>query len=153
MKIFAATTKSHFEIAKKIFLEYASSINIDLCFQNFDKELEIINKMYNKPNGTLLLTEKNGNIFGCAGIRIFKKNVAELKRMYIKPEFRRKGVGKILLNKVILSAKELGYSKIVLDTLSSMKSAITLYRSFGFNETKPYYHNPNKEAKYFELII
>jgi ribosomal protein S18 acetylase RimI-like enzyme len=90
---------------------------------------------------------------GCAGIRKFKDNIAELKRMYIKPGYRGVGLGNKLLEIALLRAKELDYSKIYLDTLSSMKSAVKIYKTAGFKEIKPYRFNPSEDALFFEKVI
>lgn len=141
--------------AKQIFLEYAESLQIDLCFQNFENELTEINIQYSKPSGGLFLIIDNetGESIGCVGIRKFKNRIAELKRMYIKDSCRNKGLGKELLNRAIELAGDLGYEKIYLDTLDSMKTAISLYKKKGFIEIEPYRYNPYENVKYFELRL
>jgi len=141
--------------AKKLFLEYADTLQIDLCFQNFENELKEINIQYSKPLGGLFLIIDNdtGESVGCVGIRKFKNKIAELKRMYIKNSYRNKGLGKELLNKAIKLAKDLRYEKIYLDTLESMKTAIALYKLNGFREIEAYRYNPHRNVKYFELKL
>jgi ribosomal protein S18 acetylase RimI-like enzyme len=94
-----------------------------------------------------------GAAIGCAGVREFEDGVGELKRMYIKDAYRGKGLGKTLLNQALSVAQALGYKKLRLDTVSSMKSAISLYESAGFYEIAPYRFNPNADAKYFEITF
>lgn len=147
--------KDGFKIAKKLFIEYADTLQIDLCFQNFEKELKEINIQYYKPLGGLyiIIDNETGESVGCIGIRRFKNKTAELKRMYVKDSHRNKGLGKKLLNKAIKLAKELGYNKIYLDTLDSMKTAIALYKLYGFNEIEAYRYNHFKKIRYFEYNL
>jgi putative acetyltransferase len=149
------TEAEDFQKARNLFLEYANSLDFDLHFQNFNKELEEINIQYNKPYGGLiliinLLTKKE---VGCAGIRKSEDKIAELKRMFIREEYRNIGLGKELMRKAIELAKDLGYEKIRLDTLDTMKPAIALYEKFGFKQTGAYRYNPFKNVKYYKLKL
>ena len=139
--------------AKELFIEYTASLDFDLSFQNFREELSELNSMYQKPYGGIILIKEmeTGNFIGCAGIRRFENQIAEIKRMYIKREHRNKGLGARLLDLAIELAKELGYKKIRLDTVESMKPAIKIYRSRGFKQIEPYRFNPNENTFYFEL--
>ena len=148
-----ARTKEDYEIAKNLFREYAAHIRTDLCFQGFEKELQEISLQYGPPKGAIILCKKENEIIGCAGIRKINLETAELKRMYIKPIFHGKGWGKELLERSLYLAKELGYSKIRLDTLPFMKAAQTLYRQQGFYEVTPYYSNPVNGVLYMEKIL
>lgn len=141
--------------AKNLFIEYANSLDFDLHFQNFNKELEEINIQYNKPDGGLILIidTQSGEEVGCAGIRRSEEKIAELKRMFIRKEHRTKGLGKKLLQKAIELSKEFGYEKIRLDTLDTMKAAIALYEKFGFKQTGAYRHNPHDNVRFYELKI
>jgi putative acetyltransferase len=141
--------------AKNLFIEYANSLDFDLHFQNFNKELEEINIQYNKPDGGLILIidALTGGEVGCAGIRKSEEKVAELKRMFIRPEHRNKGLGNELMRKAIELATDLGYDKIRLDTLDTMKSAIALYEKFGFKQTGAYTYNPHDNVRFYELKI
>jgi putative acetyltransferase len=141
--------------AKELFTEYAESLKIDLNFQNFEIELKEINSQYNKPYGGLIIIIDNysGEAIGCIGIRRFENKIAEFKRMYIKDSYRNKGLGKELLYQAIKLSKDLGYDRIRLDTLSTMKAAISLYKKFGFVEIEEYRYNPLKNVIYFELEI
>jgi putative acetyltransferase len=141
--------------ARDLFIEYANSLDFDLHFQNFNKELEEIDIQYNKPFGglILILDVQSGKEVGCAGIRKSEEKIAELKRMFIKKEHRNKGLGKELLRRAIKLSKELGYEKIRLDTLDTMKPAIALYEKFGFKQTGAYRYNPFENVRYYELQI
>ncbi|MGD0712228.1 MAG: GNAT family N-acetyltransferase [Bacteroidales bacterium] len=149
----SASSESEYRIAKALFLEYAGSLEFDLCFQHFDKELDEIQIQYGSHSGGIVLLKSNEDYAGCAGIRKFDEDIAELKRMYIKPSFRGCGFGKPLLNAAIDLAQSLGYKKMRLDTISTMKAAIKLYIEAGFKETEPYRFNPVEGVRYFEMDI
>jgi putative acetyltransferase len=145
-----ADTDQEFGQAKELFEEYAQTLHIDLSFQNFSRELENIRDQYAKPSGALILVYVDDAPAGCAGIRKQKDGIAELKRMYVKPDFRGYKLGKELLERSLEAAKELGYLKVRLDTLASMLPARKLYESFGFHEIPAYYLNPMDDAIYME---
>jgi GNAT superfamily N-acetyltransferase len=144
-----------FRKARKLFVEYAGSLNIDLCFQHFNEELESIAVQYSKPDGGLIaiVCKNTGEFIGCAGVRKYEDAIAELKRMYIKSPFRGKGLGRELLHRSIKLAKELHYNSIRLDTLDTMTAAIALYTRHGFREIPAYRFNPCSDARYFELTL
>ena len=150
-----AVTEYDYEIARTLFLEYAESLDFDLCFQNFEDELAQLNLMYNKPSGGIILVKdaESNEFAGCAGIRKSESRIAELKRMYVREAHRRKGLGEQLLILAIELASRLKYEKIRLDTLKSMTSAIRLYQAKGFKLIEPYRFNPDKDALFFELVL
>lgn len=148
-----AKTDEQYEIAKKIFLEYAEELGFDLCFQNFEEELKFIKTQYGKPKGGIILIKSNNDIIGCIAVRKLENRVGELKRMYIKRIFRNKGYGKELLYKAIELAREFNYKKLRLDTLPTMDKAIKLYKAAGFIEIEPYRYNPITGTIFFELEI
>lgn len=148
-----ANSKEEFEAAKMLFTEYSNKLGFDLCFQNFKEELQEIKIQYNKPHGGLILLKNNIGFIACVGIRMFNIRIAELKRMYVKEEFRGYGYGKLLLNEAIKLAKNLGYEKIWLDTLQNMEAAISLYKKNGFKNIESYRENPIAGAEYLELNI
>jgi putative acetyltransferase len=145
-----ANTTEDFETGRKLFEEYANSLNIDLSFQDFSKELNSISQQYNGPSGGLLLAFCDDFPAGCVGIRLLDKNIAELKRMYVKNEHRGLKIGVELLQQSIDLAKTLGYQKLRLDTLANMIKAQQLYRSFGFYEIDAYRFNPLQGTIYME---
>jgi putative acetyltransferase len=149
-KIIIANTDGEYAAASALFQEYAAWLGIDLCFQRFDEELLQLKEMYGLPTGAILLYKEEGAFAGCVAIRDKGNGIAELKRMYLKPEFQKRGIGKALLDKALVLAKELGYKKIRLDTLASMASAINLYKATGFYNIEAYYFNPEPNALYFE---
>jgi carbonic anhydrase len=139
--------------AKEIILEYAGRLGIDLCFQNFDYEINNLQEMYSEPTGALILATVNNKTIGIAGIRKFENNDCELKRMYVKEEFRGSGFGRQILEYAIELAKNLNYDKIKLDTHESMEAAIKLYVKYGFREIPQYRYNPNEAVRFFELDL
>jgi putative acetyltransferase len=153
-QIIQATTPIHYEAGAALFKEYAASLDFTLCFQSFDEELKIIPQMYGPPTGSLLLVETAGQYIGTVGLRrIENDRTCEVKRMYIRPGYQGKGIGKALMEKVLETAATLNYRIIKLDTLSKMSAAVGLYKSFGFVETKPYNYNPHEEVLYFERLV
>lgn len=144
-----------FQKARNLFIEYANSLDFNLHFQNFDKELKEIDIQYNKPHGGLILIidSLSGEEVGCVGIRKFEEKLAELKRMFIKESYRNKGLGGELLQRAIELSRDLGYEKIRLDTLDTMKAAIVLYEKSGFKQTDAYRYNPHENVKYYEFQI
>jgi ribosomal protein S18 acetylase RimI-like enzyme len=152
-EIIIAATDAEYAAAAQLFKEYADWLDIDLCFQDFEKELLSLPQMYAPPYGGIILYKNENDIIGCVGIRKLSPTICELKRMYVKPKYHHQGIGKILLTRAIKLAKRCGYKSIRLDTLGHMHPAIHLYKQFGFVEIAPYYHNPDSTALFFELII
>lgn len=151
VKLVEAISKEDFQAAVELFRRYELEIDVDLCFQNFEEELKNIDKQYSRPDGILFLAKANNEKpIGCGGLRRWEDGICELKRMYLMEEGRGLGLGKTLLYKAIETAKDLGYSKMRLDTLPSMKVAIQLYEKNGFYEIDSYRHNPVEGVKYYE---
>jgi len=148
-----AESKEYLDHIRELFIEYATSLGFDLCFQNFDKELAELPGEYAPPDGRLLIALYEIRIAGCVGLRKITNGVCEIKRMYVRPEFRRKGIGRGLAVTIIEEARKVGYKRMVLDTLPSMEEAISLYRSLGFQETEPYRFNPIEGAIFMELTL
>jgi len=144
---------NEYKSAMDLFLEYANWLNIDLSFQKFDEELKMLKTMYGPPLGCIILCKHENDFVACVAVRKIDDGVAELKRMYVKPEFQRMGIGENLLKLSISFAKEKGYKTIKLDTLNTMKPAMNLYAKHGFVETDAYYFNPEPTAVYFELKL
>jgi len=136
-----------------LFKEYANYLGFDLNFQNFDEELKLLPGNYSPPEGCILLAFYKDKLAGCVGLRKFKDDICEMKRLYVRPEFRRKKIGKNLSKAIIHKAKKIGYKFMRLDTLPFMNEAISLYLSLGFKQIKPYRHNPFEDAKFFELKL
>ncbi len=155
IRIETATTEEDFALARTLFLEYAAGLGIDLCFQGFDDELGRMAEMYGPPGGRLLLArdEEGGEAAGCVGLRPLDEATGEMKRMYVRPAYRGRGVGQVLATAVLDAAREMGYVRVRLDTLPSMREAQTLYHSLGFIEIAPYRENPVPGARYLEAAL
>lgn len=153
IELIIANSEAHFEDGKKLFREYAASLPIDLAFQRFEEELDAVREQYGLPSGGLVLAYAGERAVGCAGVRSKGARIAELKRMYVQPEFRGHRLGRLLLERSIAIATDLGYQKLRLDTLASMTGARKLYESFGFEIIPAYYDNPHEDAIYMEKTL
>ncbi len=153
VKLLQVNSEEHLVQVRKLFEEYAKSLDFDLCFQNFDKELAELPGEYAPPDGCLLLAKYQDKIAGCVALRKIEQGICEMKRLYVRTEFRGKGIGKDLATAIIQKARKIGYTRMRLDTVPSMKEAIELYRLLGFKEIKPYRHNPVNGAKFMELKL
>lgn len=136
-----------------LFVEYAASLDFDLCFQDFDQELAHLPGDYAPPRGRLLLATAEGHAVGCVGLRPLAEGACEMKRLYVQPAARGRGIGRALAETVITEAARLGYARMLLDTVPSMQAAIALYRDLGFRPTAPYRPNPVPGALFFELSL
>lgn len=153
LEINEALTGDDINTVKILFKEYAASLNFDLCFQNFDEELKNLPGEYSSPGGFLFLAVYNGHTAGCAALRKIDDEVCEMKRLYVRDEFRGLKIGKALAEKIILSARNAGYKKMRLDTVPFMLEAQSLYKSLGFFEIPSYRLNPVPDAIYMELVL
>jgi ribosomal protein S18 acetylase RimI-like enzyme len=153
LKLFPVETDRDIKTVKRLFVEYADTLEYDLCFQNFKEELANLPGDYAPPNGCLLLARYNGKTAGCIALRKLSENISEMKRLYVKPELRGLKIGRKLVEAVIAEARRIGYTHIRADTVPSMKEARALYASIGFKEIKPYCHNPIEGAIFIELKL
>ena len=149
-----AETAPQIAQVRELFLEYAQSLGFSLCFQNFEDELAGLPGDYAPPWGCLLLAEYEGQLAGCIALHKLEDGVCEMKRLYLRPTFRGKGLGRILADRIIAEARQIGYQRMRLDTVEPvMKDAVAMYRKFGFREISPYCENPIAGALYMELPL
>jgi putative acetyltransferase len=159
MRIITAHLPEQLPEVRTLFQEYAAEIQVDLCFQGFAQELAELPGDYAPPSGRLFLAREGTESVGCVGLRPFAGasrapgGVCEMKRLYVRPAFRGRGIGRKLAQTDIDAARAIGYDRMCLDTLAHMTAAIALYRSLGFLPTSPYRHNPLAGAAYFALDL
>lgn len=154
IEIFQAETLEQIDEARGLFREYEKWLDVDLCFQNFEDELKTLPGKYAKPAGRLLLATVENDFAGCIALRKLEDSVCEMKRLFIRSNFRERGLGRILIENLIDEARRAGYEKMRLDTLSGkMPQAVRLYKSFGFREIPAYYENPHAETMFLELNL
>ncbi|MDH4059726.1 MAG: GNAT family N-acetyltransferase [Aquincola sp.] len=157
IELLAPVTPAQLDATRTIFREYAAALGVDLCFQNFDDELARLPGEYSPPQGALLLAVVDGKIAGCGALRpladVDYANACEMKRLYVRPAFRRLGLGRLLAQALIDRGVLAGYSTLLLDTLDDMEIARGLYASLGFEEIPPYYFNPIAGAHYLKATL
>ena len=138
--------------ARELFLEYADSLGFSLCFQSFDQELAALPGDYAPPDGRLLIAEYRGQLAGCVALHKLEPEICEMKRLYLRPQLRGRGVGRAIAETVIAEARLIGYRKMRLDKVEPvMPNAVAMYRRLGFVEIEPYRANPIAGALYMEL--
>ncbi len=150
-------TQEDFTVLRDIFREYAASLDIDLSFQDFERELLMLPGEYAEPHGALRLACVDGEVAGCCALRPLDTadypNACEMKRLYVRPAFRGLGLGRQLAESVLEAARIAGYAEVLLDTLDDMEAARTLYQDLGFVEIPPFYHNPIAGAHYLKASL
>jgi len=146
-------TPGEMPLVRTLFEEYAASLDIDLCFQDFDRELDSLPGRYAPPEGAIIVAFAGDEPAGCVALRKIDGGVCEMKRLYVRPAHRGKGIGRALAEAVIERAREIGYASLKLDTLRSMAEANALYLSLGFTECSPYRYNPCSDPVYLELPL
>lgn len=156
-ELLVPTSTTDLESIRTLFLEYAQSLAIDLCFQNFQEELRTLPGEYAPPRGGLLLATVNGLLAGCCAMRpldsVDYPNACEMKRLYVRNDYRGMRLGRLLAEKILDMARLSGYDCILLDTLDEMESARALYQELGFEEIPPYYFNPIAGAHYLKANL
>ena len=157
IRLVVADTAPLIDAAREIFRDYAQSLSVDLCFQNFEAELAALPGDYAAPEGKLLLAWVDGELAACGAMRSVPDtdyaNACEMKRLYVRPAFRRFGLGRMLAQSLLDEARSAGYSVMLLDTLDEMEAARELYASLGFEEIPPYYFNPIAGAHYLKAEL
>ena len=157
VRLLTPSTAAEFDGLRNLFAQYARSLTIDLCFQNFEEELRSLPGEYKAPRGALLLATVNGNFAGCCALRpidgVDYANACEMKRLFVHPDFRGLGLGRQLAEGILDAARLAGYDCILLDTLDDMESARALYEDLGFEDIPPYYFNPIAGAHYLKAEL
>lgn len=153
IKVIRARSKEDYEKARQLFRQYADTLEFDLEFQGFSRELETLPGDYADPNGCILLAEESGRIVGCVALRPLEANICEMKRLFVVPDYRGRGAGRLLACAVIDRAREIGYKKMRLDTVATMQEARRLYYSLQFRDIKAYRYNPIDGSSYMELAL
>jgi len=154
MRLSRATTPDDIQNARQLFEEYAASLGFSLCFQNFDQELASLPGKYSAPSGCLLLAYSNEQLAGCIALRQLDTDTCEMKRLFVRPDFRGARLGKVLVEAIIAEARAIGYKRMCLDTVpGKMDRAIGLYEAIGFRDVEPYYDNPVEGARFMELHL
>lgn len=149
------------DIIKELFTEYRKMLvetykdvdGVSFCFESFEKELDNLQVKYALPKGRLYIAKYKGEVAGCVGLRYLDNNYCEVKRLYVRKEFRGLGIGRLLMESIIKDGKKLNYDLMVLDTFSALKRAVDLYYKLGFREIEKYYDSPIKNVIYLGLDL
>ena len=152
-RITRAASAEDYASGRNLIEGYARELGMDLGFQGFHVEIQQLPEMYGKPDGCLLIAWSGSKAAGCVGLRKHDTGVSEMKRLYVRPEYRGQGLGRLLVQECIRAAISLGYRQILMDTLPDMKAAHALYESLGFQCIDAYYDNPIAGTRYLGLII
>jgi GNAT superfamily N-acetyltransferase len=153
IKIVEATNEIHFQDIRSLLTTYAEMRNYDAALGDFKKELSELPSFYGPPEGALLIAYYNGRAAGCVAYRKMENGICEMKRMYVDENFRGKGIGYALANKIVETAVDSKYKMMRLDTHPWMDSAMNIYKKIGFVETEAYHYNPTKGIRFFELNL
>jgi putative acetyltransferase len=154
LRMTQASSPAQIAQVRELFLEHAKSLGFSSCFQSFDQELAGLPGDYSPPDGRLLIAEYEGEIAGCVALHKLEPGICEMKRLYLRPAFRRKGLGRRLAETILNEAHSAGYQRLRLDTVERMmRDAVGLYRALGFREIAPYRANPMEGTLYMELVL
>ncbi len=154
IELFKVWRPEHVDEVRSLFMEYGKSLGFSLCFQNFDEELRSLPGAYGPPSGRLLLARYANHAAGCIALRKLQNGICEMKRLYVRPDDRGHGLGRMLVEKLLAEARAMGYSLMRLDTVeSAMQDAIALYRKMGFKQIAPYSTIPIESALWMELTL
>ncbi len=153
LEIVHVNNGNHLAEIRQLFREYANSLNVDLSFQNFEEEFANLPAGYLPPDGVLMLARYEHQAAGCVAVRRFDTETCEMKRLYVRPQFRSLKFGVKLAVEALNEAKKLGYKRMVLDSLPSMRKAQSLYLSLGFKEIPAYRYNPQAGSVFMQLDL
>ena len=146
-----AETQEDYREARDLLREYEAESEVDLCFQGFEEEVETLERAYGPPGGRFLLLRAGDDTAGCVALQDLGGGICEMKRLFLRPEFRGRGLGRKCAEEVVQIAREMGYTALRLHTLPTMRAAIALYRSMGFAEIAPYDETPVEGVLFMEL--
>ncbi len=138
---------------RELLLEYQRWTGVDLCFQDFEREMQELPGAYAPPDGRLYLAWVESEVAGCIALRRHDAQTGEMKRLYVRPAYQGKGLGRLLAEYIMLDARQIGYQRLLLDTLPIMQSAQAMYAKLGFQEISAYIHNPVEGVKYMALDL
>lgn len=154
IEIIQAESAEQIEEARKLFREYETWFGLALCFQNFDEEVANLPGKYALPEGRLFLAFADEKLAGCIALRKLEDGVCEMKRLFVREDFRGQKIGKLMIEKLIEEARIIGYEKMRLDTYPpKMAKAVKIYELYGFRRIPPYYHNPYGKTLFMELNL
>ena len=154
LRMTQASSPAQIAQVRELFLEYAKSLGFSLCFQSFDQELAGLPGDYSPPDGRLLIAEYEAELAGCVALHKLEPGICEMKRLYLRPAFRGKGLGRRLAETILNEARSIGYQRLRLDTVERvMRVAVELYRALGFRQIAPYRANPMEGTLYMELVL
>ena len=153
MEIDIKAAYNDLENIKLLFNEYTTMLGVNLTFQGYDEEIKNLPGKYALPYGRLYIAYYDNKAAGCIALRKFENDGCEMKRLFVRPEYRHLKIGKKLVDKIIEDARELKYKYMVLDTLSNLHEAVSIYRKSGFQEVEAYYENPLDNVLYFKLEL
>ncbi len=157
LTVLVATSDDEIEAVRSLFVEYADSLSVDLCFQDFPSELAALPGDYAPLRGALLIARAGNGWAGCCALRPLDTsdypNAAEMKRLYVRPDYRGLGLGRLLVEATLDAARKAGYDTVLLDTLDEMETARALYEDLGFVEIPPYYFSPIAGAHYLKVAL
>lgn len=153
VQLIRAVSSDHWKEAKGLVEQYAASLDFDLDFQDFDKEIEALHDEYRSPQGCFLLAKIGVRFVGCVALRCLGDDLCEMKRLYVLQDVRGRGIGRMLAAAIIGEGRKLGYKRMRLDTVPSMQAAEALYTALGFRAIDPYRYNPIPGATFMELAL
>lgn len=157
IKLTSPRTTDELDAVRDLLRDYAAAVGVDLCFQGFDSELATLPGLYAQPRGALIAALVNDDLAGCCAMRpldtVDYPNACEMKRLFVRPQFRKLGLGRLLAEAILDAARQAGYATVLLDTLSDMETARALYHELGFEEIPPYYHNPIPGSHYLKARL
>lgn len=151
--VITSTSSNDMGEVRKLFREYEAFLGIDLCFQDFEQELADLPGKYSPPSGALMLIRTGERVAGCVALRELEQGVCEMKRLFVRPEFRGRGLGRRLAERIVEEAKLMRYRRMKLDTFEFLDGAVYLYKQMGFRKIGSYYDNPHEEVQYWELNL